>query len=382
MEHLLPTYQRREMEAVQASGSYVWDAEGKKYLDFMMGIAVCGTGHRHPLVEASIAEQLGKVWHMSNLFRISGQETVAEQLISGTHFKGAFFCNSGAEANEGAYKLVRKWTGRNRVVSFSQSFHGRTFAMMGATGQEKIKQGFGPMVEGFDHVSYNSFEALEAITEQTAAVWIELIQGEGGVILADDTWLDALMERAQRVGAKIVVDEVQTGIGRTGTRYAYESTPLIPDVVTLAKGLGSGFPVGAILAAQGAEEVFTPGTHGSTFGGNPLAMAAAKATLELLFDQSALEHIEETGRYLMDRLSKLKTPSIVDVRGKGLMVGIEMTEEVAPVIDALQHEGLLVAPAGPNVIRLLPSLFVTKEEIDQAIRMMEHVLEQKAGVRG
>ena len=378
MSALLPTYQRTDVELVKGQGSIVEDATGKTYLDFIMGIAVCNTGHRHPYIQQRLEEQLNQIWHTSNLFQIAAQERVAERLTEDSHLSHAFFCNSGAEANEAAYKLVRKWTGRTEVVTFKQSFHGRTFAMMGATGQEKIKVGYGEMVNGFKHLPFNEMESLSAITEQTAAVWLEIIQGEGGVVVADDAWLEALMKQAQRYDVKIIVDEVQTGIGRTGSRFAFEQTPLVPDIITLAKGLGSGLAVGALLATEEAAEVFTPGSHGSTFGGNPLAMTAAEATLDLLLSDTVMEDVQEKGEFLRQQLEQKLPKSIVrSVRGRGLMIGIECTVPVAPLIDVLRENGLLVVSAGPHVIRLLPSLFVTEQELMHAIEKIQLVCQQE-----
>ncbi|HBQ76497.1 MULTISPECIES: acetylornithine transaminase [Exiguobacterium] len=378
MSALLPTYQRTDVELVKGQGSIVEDATGKTYLDFIMGIAVCNTGHRHPYIQQRLEEQLNQIWHTSNLFQIAAQERVAERLTEDSHLSRAFFCNSGAEANEAAYKLVRKWTGKTEVVTFKQSFHGRTFAMMGATGQEKIKAGYGEMVNGFKHLPFNEMESLSAITEQTAAVWLEIIQGEGGVVVADDAWLEALMKKAQQYDVKIIVDEVQTGIGRTGSRFAFEQTPLVPDIITLAKGLGSGLAVGALLATAEAAEVFTPGSHGSTFGGNPLAMTAAEATLDLLLSDTVMADVQGKGEYLRQQLEEKLPKSIVSsIRGRGLMVGIECTMPVAPLIDALRENGLLVVSAGPHVIRLLPSLFVTEQELMHAIEKIQLVCQQE-----
>lgn len=377
MSALLPTYQRHDIELIEGSGSFVTDTKGQSYLDFTMGIAVCNTGHRHPFIQQRVTEQLGKLWHTSNLFISSKQERVAELLTKDSHLSHVFFCNSGTEANEGAFKLIRKWTQKTEILTFSQSFHGRTFAMMGATGQEKIKDGFGTMVPDFKHLTFNDFESLDMISEQTAAVWLEVIQGEGGVIPADHEWLQALMEQTKKYDIKVVIDEVQTGIGRTGSRYAFEQTPLKPDIITVAKGLGSGFPVGALITTAEAATVFTPGTHGSTFGGNPLAMTAAEATLELLLPDEQMQQVQNKGKYLMAQLSELPGTMVREVRGRGLMIGIECHQAVAPLIQALQQTGLLVVSAGPNVIRLLPSLFVTESELDLAIEKIKSVCQQE-----
>ncbi|MFN4214891.1 acetylornithine transaminase [Exiguobacterium sp.] len=375
MSALLPTYGQRAIEIKQADGSYVTDATGKRYLDLVMGIAVCNTGHRHPAVLEKIEAQLGHVWHTSNLYAISAQERVAEKLVSGTHLTHAFFCNSGTEANEAAFKLIRKWTGKTKIVTFTKSFHGRTFAMLGATGQDKVKAGFGPMVPDFKHAPFNDSAALDVIDDETAAVWLEVVQGEGGVVVGDAAWFAALQAKADEHGVKVVIDEVQTGIARTGTRYAFEQTPLKPDVVTLAKGLGSGFPVGALLTAPGAEAVFQAGSHGSTFGGNPLAMAAAEATLDVLFDDAALNHVQEMGLYFKSGLARfVDGDTFIDVRGLGLMLGLVATKPVADLINRLREAGLLVVAAGPDVIRFLPSLLVSQQEIDEALAIIEQVV--------
>ncbi|MCK2158858.1 acetylornithine transaminase [Exiguobacterium sp. 17-1] len=377
MSALLPTYLRHDIELVEGNGSFVQDTTGKTYLDFTMGIAVCNTGHRHPHVEQALQEQLQKLWHTSNLFISSKQERVAAMLTENSHLSHVFFCNSGAEANEGAFKLIRKWTQKKEILTFSQSFHGRTFAMMGATGQDKIKTGFGEMVPDFKHLIFNDFDSLEMITDQTAAVWLEVIQGEGGVIVAEDVWLAKLMEQARKFDVKVVIDEVQTGIGRTGSRFAFEQTPLKPDIITVAKGLGSGFPVGAIITTPEATAIFTPGTHGSTFGGNPLAMAAAEATLDLLLDNEQMKQVQLKGLYLIQQLNQLPKTMVRDIRGRGLMIGIEFHEPVSPLITALQQSGMLVVSAGPNVIRLLPSLFVTEQELDLAVEKIKSVCQQE-----
>lgn len=380
MNSLLPTYGPRTIEIAQASGSYVTDVSGKTYLDFVMGIAVCGTGHRHPYVQQKIEDQLNRVWHTSNLYLISGQQRVAEKLTDGTHLTHAFFCNSGTEANEAAFKLVRKWTQKTKIITFTQSFHGRTFAMLGATGQEKVKHGFGPMVSDFIHAPFNDMDALNWIDDETSAIWLEIVQGEGGVVVANALWLQALQEAADKHDVKIVVDEVQTGIARTGTCFAYEQTPLRPHVVTLAKGLGSGIPVGAILTTPEAATVFGPGSHGSTFGGNPVAMAAAEATLDVLLTPESLKHVTDMGDYLKEGLSRfVDGERFVEVRGLGLMIGLVSTEPVADWVTELAEVGLLVVMAGPYVIRFLPSLLVTKSEIDEALTKLEQIL-QKEGV--
>lgn len=379
MESVYPTYGRWAIEVKAALGSTVIDTAGKEYLDFVSGIAVCNLGHRHPTVQKAIEEQLNKVWHVSNLFQISSQDEVAKLLTGQNHLDMAFFCNSGAEANEAAIKLARKHTQKTKIITFEQSFHGRTFATMSATGQEKIHAGYGPLLEQFVYVPYNDAKALEtAIDDSTAAVMLEVVQGEGGVVPGEEAFLQKVQELCKENGALMMIDEVQTGIGRTGTLFAFEQYNLKPDIVTVAKGLGSGFPVGALLGTKELKEAFGPGSHASTFGGNPLAMAAAKATVEVINDSEFLKDIQEKGNYIKEELNHhVGNLAIVEeIRGKGLMIGIACTEEVMPLIGSLQEKGLLIVVAGPKVLRLLPPLTVTKEEIDQAVKLIKQELEE------
>ncbi len=289
----------------------------------------------------------------------------------------SFFCNSGAEANEAALKLARKHTGRHKVITFHQSFHGRTFATMAATGQEKVHSGFGPLLPEFIHLPLNDVDALkQAMNEEVAAVMLEVVQGEGGVRPVDPAFLQIASELCQQHGALLIIDEVQTGIGRTGKPFAYQHFGVEPDIITVAKGLGSGIPVGAMIGKAFLKESFGPGVHGSTFGGNPIAMAAAKATLEVVFDPVVLQEVQEKGRYLLERLHDALAPLdiVKDVRGLGLLVGVECQTDVAPLLPLIHENGLLVLSAGPKVIRLLPPLVVTKAEIDEAVDILTNVL--------
>lgn len=377
MGALFPTYTRWNISIESAEGTTVVAKDGKQYLDFVSGIAVCNLGHRHPAVQAALEAQLNRVWHVSNLFTNELQEEVAKLLVANSCGDYVFFCNSGAEANEAALKLARKHTGRHKVITFKQSFHGRTFATMAATGQEKIHQGFGPLLQQFIHLPFNDIDALEqAMDEQVAAVMLEIVQGEGGIRKANDAFLQKVVQLCQQYGALFIVDEVQTGIGRTGKAFAYQHFAVEPDIITVAKGLGSGFPVGAMIGKAFLRDSFTAGVHGSTFGGNPLAMAAAKATLEVIFQPEFLQEVQEKGMYFLTKLqSALHDHELVkEVRGLGLLVGIECHQEVANLIQAIHEKGLLVLTAGPNVIRLLPPLIVEKQELDEAVAILEQTL--------
>lgn len=375
MSTLFGNYGKRRAEIVKGLGTIVEDVAGKKYLDFTSGIAVVSLGHAHPAIVKAIQEQSEKLWHTSNLFAIPGQEKVAKKLVADTHFSHAFFCNSGAEANEAAIKLVRKHTGKNHIITFEKSFHGRTFGAMSATGQGKIHNGFGPLVDKFTFVPFNDVAALEAVIDDSvAAIMLETIQGEGGVNLVTPEFAQAVATICKDQGIYLIIDEVQTGIGRTGTRYAYEQTVLKPDIVTLAKGLGGGFPVGAMLGTAEFYDTFGPGVHGTTFGGNPLAMSVAEAVLKEVFDPSFLQNVQELASYFVEQL-KVHLPATYSVHGQGLLLGIGCGDmDVAPYIAAAEEQGLLLVGAGPDVIRLLPPLTVTKEEIDEAVSILKTIL--------
>lgn len=377
MTAILPTYKRFEVRVKQAYGTKIEDIEGKQYLDFGSGIGVCNLGHRHPDVQSAIEEQLNHYWHVSNLYYNPIQEDVAKLLTTNSVADYVFFCNSGAEANEAAIKLARKATEKTKIITFKQSFHGRTFATMSATGQEKIQVGFGPMLETFVYVPYNDLNAvIDAIDDETAAVMLELVQGEGGVIPAEASFVRELEKICREKSVVLIIDEIQTGMGRTGKRFAYEHFGIKPDILTLAKGLGNGLPVGAMLANEKFYDVFGPGSHGSTFGGNPLAMAAAKAVLNIVFNEDFLNHVQIKSDYLrsmlLEKISDL--PIVKSIRGKGLMLGIECTKDISELIPQFIQNGLLVLVAGPTVIRLLPPLTVSKKEIDEAVRVIRDVL--------
>ncbi|GBG06352.1 aspartate aminotransferase family protein [Paenibacillus agaridevorans] len=383
-QSLLPTYARYPMALVKGEGSWLWDDKGNKYLDFMSGIAVTNLGHAPKRIKEALVKQLDELWHVSNLFQIPNQAEAAKLLTDNSCGDAVFFCNSGAEANEAAIKLARRYqqlvakNGRYEIITFEQSFHGRTLATLTATGQAKVKEGFAPLPEGFKTIPYNDIEALKAaISGVTAAVMLELVQAEGGVHPANADYIRQVAELCEREGILLVVDEIQTGIGRTGKLFAYEHYGIQPDIFTLAKGLGSGFPVGAMVAKEKLREGFTAGSHGSTFGGTPIATAVVKATLETIVGDELPARAAEQSVYLMEQLrNKLASASFVkEVRGLGLIVGIECEGPVANVLTEAQNRGLLVIAAGPNVIRLLPNLLVTSEEIDLAVSILAELLE-------
>ncbi|KQL36921.1 acetylornithine transaminase [Psychrobacillus sp. FJAT-21963] len=373
MSSLFQNYARRPVHLVQGKGTLIVDDTGKEYLDFTSGIAVLSLGHAHPAIVEAIQQQSEKLWHTSNLFESPGQEQLAATLVKDTHLAHAFFCNSGAEANEAAIKLARKHTGKHVIITFEKSFHGRTFGAMSATGQDKVRNGFGPLLDTFRTVPFNDIEQLEsAIDEKVAAIMLEVIQGEGGVNQVTPEFAQVIADICKSKGILLIIDEVQTGIGRTGTRYAYEHTVLKPDIMTLAKGLGGGFPIGVMLGTSALHDSFGPGTHGTTFGGNPLAVAVAQTVLDNVFTTKFLDEVNEKSNYFLDKL-KEALPQYPIV-GSGLLLGIVCKEEAAPYIAQAEEAGLLLVAAGPNVIRLLPPLTVSLEEIDQAVTILSSIL--------
>ncbi|MBY0121043.1 acetylornithine transaminase [Bacillus sp. S/N-304-OC-R1] len=377
MSHLFPTYARWEVEPEKAEGCFIIGKDGKQYLDFTSGIGVCNLGHRPEAVQKAISSQLNRFWHVSNLFIQGEQEKAAELLANAAKMDFVFFANSGAEANEGAIKLARKTTGRKKIITFTNSFHGRTFATMSATGQDKIKTGFGPMLETFIYLPFNDLDALKkAIDHETAAVMLEIIQGEGGIYVGKPEFLEGIQQLCKQFGALLIIDEIQTGIGRTGAPFAFQHFNLSPDIVTSAKGLGNGLPIGAVIGTKQLEKVFGPGSHGSTFGGNPLSIAAAIATMETVFQEGFLENVETVSHYLIEKLNNTigALPEIIEIRNVGLMIGIETTIELPLLLKKLREGGLLALPAGNNVLRLLPPLTVSEAEIDQAAEIIQSVV--------
>lgn len=386
---LFPTYARYPIAFVKGEGSYLWDDQGNRYLDFVSGIAVTSLGHAPEKVKEKLIAQLNDLWHTSNLFQIPNQEKAAKLLTDNSCSDAVFFCNSGAEANEAAIKLARRYqqkvlgNGRFEVITFNQSFHGRTLATLTATGQDKVKDGFTPLPVGFKHVPLHDLDALQAaITDQTAAIMLEMVQAEGGVITVEKEFVQQIAKLCKEQGILLIIDEVQTGIGRTGKLFAFEHYDIEPDIFTLAKALGSGFPCGAMLGKEYLREAFTAGSHGSTFGGTPIATAAIIATVETIVGERLSERAAELGNYMLQQLEeKLSGNSYVTaIRGKGLIIGVECIEPVAGIITAAQQRGLLIVNAGPNVLRFLPNLLVTKDEVDTAIAIVQELLAAKVAV--
>ncbi len=382
---LMPTYARFPLALVRGEGTRVWDADGRVYLDFLSGIAVCALGHCHPALVAAIRQQAGTLLHVSNLYHIEPQVRLARLLVEQTFADKAFFCNSGAEANEAAIKLARKWQkdqghrDRVEIVSAQQSFHGRTLATLTATGQDKVKVGFDPLPTGFYTVPYNDTAALAAaVGEHTAAVLLEPIQGEGGVRVPTPGYLQAAREICDRAGALLIFDEVQTGIGRTGTFLGCDHEGVAPDICTLAKGLGGGVAIGACLATDVVAASFGPGTHASTFGGNPLATAAACAVVQTLLDEGVLARCRETGAYFLERLEALAStsPAVAAVRGRGLLIGVELAggRTAGPLVGELLDRGFLAGTAGAEVLRFAPPLTVARSEIDALLTALGELL--------
>lgn len=384
--YVAETYARYPIALARGEGLRVWDLNGREYLDFVSGLAVNGLGHSHPKLVKAVQEQVAILVHVSNLFYIPQQAELARVLCEHSFADRAFFCNSGAEANEAAIKLARKYgrdrlEGRYEIITALNSFHGRTLAALAATGQEKFHAGFQPLPAGFRHVPYDDAGAVErAISEKTVAILVEPIQGEGGVIVPHPGYLRELRAVSDRRGILLILDEVQVGMGRTGRLFAYEHEGIRPDIVTLAKSLAGGLPMGAMLAREEVARSFSPGTHASTFGGNPLVCAAALAVLEVLLEEGILDHCRKMGDELLARLEVLKKsyPAIVDVRGKGLLVGVELNREVQPFIKECMERGLLVSPAGPRVLRLLPALTVSEADLNAAVRILDEVFQSLA----
>lgn len=374
MSKLFQNYKRDAIEFVKAKGNTLYDQEGKPYLDFSSGIGVTNLGF-HPLVKKAVAEQLEAIWHTPNLYHNQLQEEVASRLIGDKDYL-AFFCNSGAESNEAAIKLARKATNKSQIITFKQSFHGRTYGAMSATGQEKIQVGFAPLVSGFSYATYNDLSSVKAlVTEDTAAVILELVQGEGGVIPADAQFVKDLADFCQKASILLIVDEVQTGIGRTGSLYAFEQYGISPDIVTLAKGLANGLPVGAMLGKTALSSAFSYGSHGTTFGGNKVVLASSQKVLDIL-TPDFLDEVGQKAAYLKTQLEERLSSynSVSAIRGMGMMLGIETTKDLSQVLDEAKKKGLILLTAGSDVIRLLPPLTISRAEIDSALEVLEDVL--------
>ena len=383
-KYIMNTYNRYSIVFRKGRQCRLYSEDGKEYIDFIGGIAVNVLGHCHPKVVVALQKQAQRLLHVSNLYYIEPQIKLAKILVEHSFADKVFFCNSGAEANEAAIKLARKYAKVHyaeecyEIITAYNSFHGRTIATITATGQEKFKKGFEPLLAGFRHVRFNDYEELKnAITNKTAAVMLEPIQGEGGVVVASEDYLKKVRELCDKTNTLLIFDEVQTGIGRTGTLFAYEQFGIEPDIMTLAKGLGGGVPIGAMLAKEKVAEVFTPGSHASTFGGNPLVCAAAVATVEtLLEDGVILKHCQRMGKYFMEKLLYLKDlfPFIIsDVRGKGLMLGMELKSECSPVVEACMDRGVLLNCTANNTLRFTPPLIISKSEIDILIDVLNDI---------
>jgi len=378
-QYVMNTYNRLPICMVKGEGPKVYDADGKEYLDFVAGIAVNALGHCNPKVTAAITEQAHKLIHCSNLYWIENQIKLAKLLVENSDFDKVFFCNSGAEANEGAMKLARKYAkmkgyaDRYEIITMEKSFHGRTLATLTATGQAKIQQGFDPLPSGFKYVPFNDFAALQAaITPATCGIMLEPVQGEGGVIPAHDEYMQAVRALCDAHDILFIVDEVQVGLGRTGKLFGYQHAGVKPDIMTLAKALGGGVPIGAFLATDKVAEAFQPGDHGTTFGGNPLATATGLAAVGAILEEKLPEHAAEISQYMVDQFTamKAKYSCIQEIRGRGLLLGLLLDREGAPIVAECLKNGLLINCTAQKVLRFVPPLNITKAEVDQAIAIL------------
>jgi len=377
---IFQTYKRFPLFIQRGEGVWVWDEQGKKYLDFLAGIAVNALGHCHPAIVQAAQRQLTQLGHTSNLYYTQSMLSLAQRLVSLSNLEKVFYANSGAEANEAAIKLARKYHPEKfEIICCHQSFHGRTLATITATGQPKYQKGFEPLVPGFKHVAYNNLNALEtAISEQTASIFLEPIQGEGGVIIPDENYLKQVRELCDQREILLVLDEVQTGCGRTGKFFAYEHSRILPDIVTLAKALGGGLPIGVCLAKEKVAAAFQFGDHASTFGGHPVSCAAALAFLDTIESDNLLARCQDLGALILARLKEHlhDTPIVKEIRGKGLMIGIELHQEVAgEVVLKCQEKGLLIGTAGSNVVRMLPPLIISESHVEQACEVVLEALQ-------
>jgi acetylornithine/N-succinyldiaminopimelate aminotransferase len=377
---VLPTYNRADVAFVRGEGPYLFAEDGRRYLDFGAGIAVNAFGHANPKLVAALSEQANRLWHTSNLYRVPGQETLSKKLVDNTFADTVFFTNSGAEACECAFKMARRYhyvsghPERFHIITFKGAFHGRTMAGIAAGGQEKYLEGFGPKVQGFDQVPPNDLKALEAaITPATAALMIEPIQGEGGLTPMPPEFLRALRRICDERGLLLIFDEIQCGVGRTGKLFAYEWIGVEPDIMCVAKGIGGGFPLGACLATAEAAKGMTVGTHGSTYGGNPLGMAVGNAAMDLVLAPGFLAHVQSVGNYLRQQLAGLigEHPDVFEeLRGQGLMLGLKLRVTNTDFVAAARDKGLLIVGAGENVVRLLPPLIVTEDQVREAVNLL------------
>ncbi len=382
-QYIMETYRRFPVVLVRGEGARVWDSDGKEYLDFVAGIAVCSLGHSNPKVIEAIKKQVGILTHVSNLYYIEPQIYLAKLLAENSFADKVFFCNSGAEANEAAIKLARKYAhehmdgNKYEIITMEDSFHGRTLATVAATGQKKFHVGFDPLPEGFKYVPFNDISAIEnATTEKTCAVMVEPIQGEGGIRVPADDYLRHLRKLCDDKEILLILDEIQVGMGRTGTLFAHEESGIKPDMMTLAKALGNGFPVGAMLATDKVASSFVPGNHASTFGGNPLGMAAGVAVMNSLLQDGVLENCNEVGSYFLKKLEELKKKhSIInEVRGKGLIIGVELSIPGEDIVKEAMEKGVLINCTNGNILRFVPPLIIDKKDVDYVIDILDEVI--------
>jgi len=389
--HLLPVFARVDLAFTRGEGCWLTATNGERYLDFTSGVAVNALGHAHPALVAALQEQATKLWHMSNLFKSPDGERLAARLCEQSFANFVFFCNSGAEAMECVIKVTRKHHAakghpeRYRIITFEGAFHGRTLATLAATGSQKYLEGFGPPMDGFDQVAHGDLDAVKkAIRPETAGILIEPVQGEGGVRTAPVAFFKALRELCDQHGLILAFDEVQTGMGRTGDLFAYKRLGVTPDVMSLAKALGGGFPIGACLATAEAAAGMTPGSHGSTFGGNPLAIAAANAVLDVMLKPGFFEHVQKMSLLLKQKLASVvdRYPSVLaDVRGEGLLVGVKAVVPSGDLVTALREQKLLTVGAGENVVRFLAPLIVSEAEIEQSVQALERACTALSSVK-
>jgi acetylornithine/N-succinyldiaminopimelate aminotransferase len=386
-QYLMGTYTRQPISIVRGRGTKVYDMEGREYVDFVGGIAVNILGYGHPDLVLAIQKQAAQLLHTSNLYYTEPQVKLAQMLVDHSFADKVFFCNSGAEANEAAIKLARRYShdkygaGRFEIITMKQSFHGRTMATLTATGQDKVQKGYEPLLPGFSYVSFNNLAELEqAVTERTAAIMLEPIQGEGGVYVASREYLKAVRDLCTRKDILLIFDEVQTGMGRTGTLFAYEQLGVQPDVMTLAKALGGGVPIGACLATESVAAAFGPGSHASTFGGNPLACAAALAVFRVLLDGRILDQARRMGEYLGKGLSECKDCHhlVCDVRGLGLLQGMEIEIDAKAVVSDCLKRGILVNAIGDHVLRFVPPLIISQPEVDRLLQVLSQIFDRHA----
>jgi acetylornithine/N-succinyldiaminopimelate aminotransferase len=376
-EYVMHTYGRYDLVIDHAHGCMVYDTEGNEYIDCVAGIAVNNIGHTHEKMTESLSKQLDKMIHVSNLYYTEEQATFAKRLVEASPHDKVFFANSGAGANEGAIKLARKYTGKGEIIATWNSFHGRTLATITATGQPKYQKGFEPLPAGFKHVDYNNIEQIkEAITDDTAAILVEPIQGESGVRVPDDDYLPTLRKICDEKGILLILDEVQTGYGRTGKMFASELTGTVPDITTCAKAIAGGLPMGAVLANNEIADAFQPGNHATTFGGSPFVCCAGNTVLDIYEEEDLVNKSHENGIYFREKLEALKAnhDCIVDVRGHGLMVGVELNYEADDFVAKAQEKGVLINVANHTVIRFVPPLIITKEQLDKVVSVIDEIL--------